>query len=660
MKSIYESARSVLEAAAVTSAGASGKPGEYKRGAGIAAASANVDRAKAAASDPRRNDAPKPQAVSSQSKASDTAASNTLAASNTKSKDAAASNTLASANSKAKEQNASDTLASANFKASAKPVEKPSLLDRAKNAISSAASTIKDKMPTGGVALGNKAREENASNKLAAANVKAKEQNASDTLASANAKSQQKPQAAATPAAKPAAKPGQATMADGPSQDKLNATQRSAEKSGPDTDSMKKGIAAGAPAATSSVDTTNKEASATKPNDSGGMRGNFSTAKDSGSENTSSSTAGSGSPMAGVKHTNTVAAADKPVEAPTSGGSGSPMAGVKPSTVSSDAKPQAAATPAPAPAADNTVKSGSGGTVTTSDGSPLKTRTDDEIAKQSKKGRGAAMESINKKFNITDALYQSVMEVMKKDKGSIPRNDKEKELAAAYGDPKRITHGDVLTWRGVTREEVEQIDELSSNLLQRASKKSMDKFNVHYIKAGKTKDTAAKNAEHDKADVHLAKSDKFDAAAAKSKASEDSKAKNQKAKSLGYVDEGMMSTAKKMTSKILAKMGGGSDKDHLKRLQKDMGMPQTGKKPVNESKDTPGNGYAHQCAIHVKSESFGEGRTITTQHADPDAYGNIEWYDVMFEHGIEKQVPTDTLEILVSENHMHSKKKKGM
>jgi hypothetical protein len=81
---------------------------------------------------------------------------------------------------------------------------------------------------------------------------------------------------------------------------------------------------------------------------------------------------------------------------------------------------------------------------------------------------------------------------------------------------------------------------------------------------------------------------------------------------------------------------------------------------VKESKDTPGNGYAHQCAIHVKSESFGEGRTITTQHADPDADGNIAWYDVMFEHGIEKQVPTSALEIVVSESHMHSKKKKAM
>jgi len=81
---------------------------------------------------------------------------------------------------------------------------------------------------------------------------------------------------------------------------------------------------------------------------------------------------------------------------------------------------------------------------------------------------------------------------------------------------------------------------------------------------------------------------------------------------------------------------------------------------VKENKDTPGNSYEHQCAVHVKSESYGEGRTITTQHADPDASGNIAWYDVMFEHGIERYVPTDTLEILVSESHMMHKKKKKM
>jgi hypothetical protein len=82
-----------------------------------------------------------------------------------------------------------------------------------------------------------------------------------------------------------------------------------------------------------------------------------------------------------------------------------------------------------------------------------------------------------------------------------------------------------------------------------------------------------------------------------------------------------------------------------------------GGKKVEEAKDTPGNGYQHQCAIHVKTEQFGEGKTLYSQHAEPDESGNIAWYDVMFEHGIEKRVPTETMEILVSEGHGNHKKK---
>jgi len=92
----------------------------------------------------------------------------------------------------------------------------------------------------------------------------------------------------------------------------------------------------------------------------------------------------------------------------------------------------------------------------------------------------------------------------------------------------------------------------------------------------------------------------------------------------------------------------------IKAGKKEGKMP----KPMKEAhKDTPGNSYKHQCAIHVKSEQFGEGRTLTTQHAEPDEYGNIAWYDVMFEHGIEKYVASDDLEILVSESHGNHKKK---
>lgn len=80
-------------------------------------------------------------------------------------------------------------------------------------------------------------------------------------------------------------------------------------------------------------------------------------------------------------------------------------------------------------------------------------------------------------------------------------------------------------------------------------------------------------------------------------------------------------------------------------------------KDMKENTDTPGNS-THQCAIHVKSEQFGEGKTLFSQHAEPDADGNIAWYDIMFEHGIEKQVPVEQLEIVVSESHMNHKKKK--
>ena len=78
---------------------------------------------------------------------------------------------------------------------------------------------------------------------------------------------------------------------------------------------------------------------------------------------------------------------------------------------------------------------------------------------------------------------------------------------------------------------------------------------------------------------------------------------------------------------------------------------------VKESKDTPGNSYDHQCALHVKSEQYGEGRTLFSQHAEPDSEGNIAWYDVMFNEGIIR-VNTEDIEILVSESHGNHKKAK--
>lgn len=59
----------------------------------------------------------------------------------------------------------------------------------------------------------------------------------------------------------------------------------------------------------------------------------------------------------------------------------------------------------------------------------------------------------------------------------------------------------------------------------------------------------------------------------------------------------------------------------------------------------------HDCATHVEHTQYGEGTCIHSKHATPDENGQIAWYDVMFEHGVEKGVPTDSLKILVSEMH---------
>ena len=81
--------------------------------------------------------------------------------------------------------------------------------------------------------------------------------------------------------------------------------------------------------------------------------------------------------------------------------------------------------------------------------------------------------------------------------------------------------------------------------------------------------------------------------------------------------------------------------------------------PLSEATMMKDNGeVVHNCARHVEHAEWGRGQCLSEQHATPDAAGNIAWYDVMFEHGIERAVPTASLNILASEAHMHGGKKK--
>ena len=69
---------------------------------------------------------------------------------------------------------------------------------------------------------------------------------------------------------------------------------------------------------------------------------------------------------------------------------------------------------------------------------------------------------------------------------------------------------------------------------------------------------------------------------------------------------------------------------------------------------------SHDCAKHVASEQWGFGECIPGQHTlveQEDGNAIVTHYDVMFEHGVEFDVPVEDLEILVSESHKHTAKK---
>ena len=60
----------------------------------------------------------------------------------------------------------------------------------------------------------------------------------------------------------------------------------------------------------------------------------------------------------------------------------------------------------------------------------------------------------------------------------------------------------------------------------------------------------------------------------------------------------------------------------------------------------------HSCATKVEHSEWGKGNCLKEMHT-LDEEGNITHYDIMFEHGLEQDVPVPTLNILVSEMHEH-------
>lgn len=271
--------------------------------------------------------------------------------------------------------------------------------------------------------------------------------------------------------------------------------------------------------------------------------------------------------------------------------------------------------------------------------------------------------------------------------GSIPRNEKEKKLAKLHGDPNKITHGDVLKGRGVRREAWE--DMLKAVQARRENEKKdagTGKFDAKktstgmvYTRKASTFDDGGKDADMKKADKKMKKEEIIKEGMHvmpmnNDKADSRYNAVMAHAKKMGYnvhhqESYGDEKSGNKGSPDITVHYQRGDDRNSASpeaieihkngKAAKDNTLKaHASGKAVSEEvqRDTPGNN-AHQCAIHVKSEQYGEGKTLFSQHAEPDADGNIAWYDVMFAEGI-KRVNTEDIEILVSEGHMNHKKKK--
>jgi len=70
----------------------------------------------------------------------------------------------------------------------------------------------------------------------------------------------------------------------------------------------------------------------------------------------------------------------------------------------------------------------------------------------------------------------------------------------------------------------------------------------------------------------------------------------------------------------------------------------------------------HDCASHVYHEEFGEGTCVPGMHTlvqvDEDT-GYVTHYDVMFDHGIEEDVPVAEMKVLKAMSHGHKAKKES-
>jgi hypothetical protein len=106
---------------------------------------------------------------------------------------------------------------------------------------------------------------------------------------------------------------------------------------------------------------------------------------------------------------------------------------------------------------------------------------------------------------------------------------------------------------------------------------------------------------------------------------------------------------------------GGSTENHKPDCSK---RDSTDKKKMSEDdvdNKSATKALKHDCATHVASEQWGYGECIPGEHTlveQEDGTAIVTHYDVMFEHGVEFDVPVEDLTIVAEKSHLHASKKK--
>ena len=105
------------------------------------------------------------------------------------------------------------------------------------------------------------------------------------------------------------------------------------------------------------------------------------------------------------------------------------------------------------------------------------------------------------------------------------------------------------------------------------------------------------------------------------------------------------------------------DKDGVLRVVKRKGVAK-GTVSIGEAKTLDAKNVKaavkHDCATHVEHAQWGVGNCIPEMHTIEEiseGVGYVTHYDIMFEHGIEQNVPVESLRILASEEHGHAPRK---